>query len=185
MSWNNLHSTVLCHQWCSHASLLNTHAHMHAHTHTHTHSLLRHFHLILSQWLSLSLEELCKYPMSSTQSSPTSGCSKWEKQLVVAQNGLYVGQANSFLAGTDEMPIFPHPRVSFPEKIWTRYSYIWASAVKSQDWQRQTNGLLYAKMNLGCVYHQIADMALLMVFHRLLQVSKWMTNYSKTWRIPL
>lgn len=44
MSWNNLHCTVLCHQWCSHASPLNTHAHMHVHTHTLTiETLSSHF----------------------------------------------------------------------------------------------------------------------------------------------
>lgn len=41
VTWNNLDSTVLCNQWCSHAKPTNTHTdvHVRTRTHKHTHSL--------------------------------------------------------------------------------------------------------------------------------------------------
>lgn len=50
----------------------------------------------------------------------------------------------------------------------------------------QTEKLVFhAELNLDSVYQQIVDIALVIAFQHLLQVAKWMKNYSKPCKILL
>lgn len=103
-------------------------------THTHTHYLSLTLEALSTHFVSVALPQSGRAPRTSCakhRASLPPGRSKCKKTPVMGRNVSCMEHANSFLAGTDEISVFPHPRISFPQDIWVRQSHIWTSAVKA------------------------------------------------------